>query len=75
MMNIMVHLNLLLATEWVNKMIYEEYTDKDFLNDLDRGNSDCQRGETAKEDESEAYYIAYGARYVLEQNQQARSKT
>ena len=44
-------------------------SDIEFLNDLDRGNYDCQRGETVKEDESDAYYIGYGARYVLEQNQ------
>ena len=44
-------------------------TDIEFLNGLDRGNYDCQRGETVREDESEAYYIGYGARYVLEQNQ------
>lgn len=48
-------------------------SDIEFLNDLDRGNYDCQRGETVREDESEAYYIGYGARYVLEQNQSAGS--
>ena len=40
----------------------------EFLNDLDRGNYDCQHGNQAREDESDAYYIAYGARYVMEQN-------
>ena len=49
-------------------------TDIEFLNDLDRGNYDCQRGETVREDESDAYYIGYGARYVLEQNQSSGSK-
>jgi hypothetical protein len=49
-------------------------SDIEFLNDLDRGNYDCQRGETVREDESEAYYIGYGARYVLEQSQSAGSK-
>ena len=44
-------------------------SDIEFLNDLDRGNYDCQRGNSVKEDESDAYYIGYGARYVLEQNQ------
>ena len=48
-------------------------SDIEFLNDLDRGNYDCQHGNSAKEEESEAYYIGYGARYVLEQNQSARS--
>ena len=43
-------------------------SDIEFLNDLDRGNYDCQHGNQAREDESDAYYIAYGARYVMEQN-------
>jgi hypothetical protein len=37
------------------------------LNDLDRGNYDCQHGNQAREEESDAYYTGYGARYVYEQ--------
>jgi hypothetical protein len=36
-------------------------------NDLDRGNYDCQHGNQAREEESDAYYTGYGARYVYEQ--------
>ena len=44
-------------------------SDKQYLIDLDRGNYDCQHGNQAKEGESDAYYVGYGARYVFEQNQ------
>jgi hypothetical protein len=37
------------------------------LNDLDRGDADCLAGYSALENESEAYYQAYGARYCYEQ--------
>jgi len=40
-----------------------------FLNDLDRGDYDCRKGHPHREGESEAYDIAYGARYVYEQMQ------
>ena len=44
---------------------------KKFLADLDRGDLDCQLGNPALDNESQAYYIGYGARYVLEQMQSA----
>ena len=37
------------------------------LNDLDRGDADCLAGYSALENQSEAYYQAYGARYCYEQ--------
>jgi hypothetical protein len=43
--------------------------DIEYLNDLDRGDYDCRKGYPHKEGESEAYDIAYGARYVYEQMQ------
>jgi hypothetical protein len=42
-------------------------SDIEFLNDLDRGNYDCQHGNEVSEGESDAYYIAFGARHVYEQ--------
>ena len=45
----------------------ERGSDAIFLNDLDRGNYDCQHGNQAREEESDAYYTGYGARYVYEQ--------
>jgi len=44
---------------------------KKFLGDLDRGDRDCQLGNPALDNESQAYYTGYGARYVLEQMQSA----
>jgi len=45
----------------------EKGSDEIYLNDLDRGNYDCQHGNQAREEESDAYYTGYGARYVYEQ--------
>jgi hypothetical protein len=45
--------------------------DNKFLDDLDRGDLDCQLGNAALDNESQAYYTGYGARYVLEQMQSA----
>jgi hypothetical protein len=45
--------------------------DNKFLDDLDRGDLDCQLGNPALDNESQAYYTGYGARYVLEQMQSA----
>ena len=42
-------------------------SDVTYLDDLDRGNYDCQHGNQAEEGESDAYYTGYGARYVYEQ--------
>jgi len=42
-------------------------SDSAYLDDLDRGNYDCQHGNQAEEGESDAYYTGYGARYVYEQ--------
>tara|TARA_R110000822_G_scaffold94532_2_gene216792 strand:+ start:854 stop:1039 length:186 start_codon:yes stop_codon:yes gene_type:complete len=42
-----------------------------YLDDLDRGDTDCQGGYKAPENESDAYYIGYGARYVFEQMKSA----
>ena len=42
-----------------------------YLDDLDRGDIDCQGGYEAPANESEAYYIGYGARYVFEQMKSA----
>ena len=41
--------------------------DREFLNDLDRGDLDCDLGNPALDNQSQAYYTGYGARYVLEQ--------
>jgi len=58
---------------WFDEMCKEmpgnRGSDKEYLNDLDRGNYDCQHGNQAQEGDSDAYYVGYGARYVLEQNQ------
>jgi|TARA_R110000744_G_scaffold286145_1_gene397461 hypothetical protein len=43
----------------------------EFLKDLDRGDLDCKLGNQALDNQSEAYYTGYGARYVLEQMQSA----
>jgi len=42
-----------------------------YLDDIDRGDLDCKSGYEAPSDESEAYYIGYGARYVFEQMKSA----
>lgn len=42
-----------------------------YLDDLDRGDMDCRGGYSAPDNESEAYYIGYGARYVFEQMKSA----
>jgi hypothetical protein len=46
----------------------------EFLNDLDRGDLDCQLGNIALDNESQAYYTGYGARYVLEQMQSSQTE-
>ena len=45
--------------------------DREFLNGLDRGDLDCKLGNPALDDESAAYYMGYGARYVFEQMKSA----
>jgi len=42
-----------------------------YLDDIDRGDMDCKVGNEAPSDETEAYYIGYGARYVFEQMKSA----
>jgi hypothetical protein len=42
-----------------------------YLNDIDRGDMDCKVGNEAPSDETEAYYIGYGARHVFEQMKSA----
>lgn len=42
-----------------------------YLDDIDRGDFDCKTGYLAPSDETEAYYIGYGARYVFEQMKSA----
>jgi len=57
---------------WFDEMCKEMPGNRGFdkyLNDLDRGNYDGQHGKQAKEGESDAYYVGYGARYVYEQAQ------
>ena len=48
--------------------------DRKFLDDLDRGDLDCQLGNPALDNESQAYYTGYGARYVLEQMQSSQTE-
>tara|TARA_R100000541_G_scaffold31667_3_gene40488 strand:- start:3134 stop:3289 length:156 start_codon:yes stop_codon:yes gene_type:complete len=48
--------------------------DKDFLNDIDRGDYDARKGYPHKEGESQAYDMGYGFRYMIEQNETARSE-
>ena len=41
------------------------------LDDLDRGDLDCNLGNPALDNQSQAYYTGYGARYVIEQMKSA----
>jgi|GEM_PF-3474491 len=58
---------------WFDEMCKEmpgnRGSDIQYLEDLERGDYDCQQGNPAKDGESLGYEIGYGARYVLEQNQ------
>jgi hypothetical protein len=42
-----------------------------YLDEIDRGDLDAKLGYEAPSDETEAYYIGYGARYVFEQMKSA----
>jgi hypothetical protein len=48
--------------------------DKEFLNDLDRGDYDASRGYPHKDGESQAYDMGYAFRYMIEQMETARSE-
>jgi hypothetical protein len=51
--------------------IMNEVQGIEYLNDLERGDIDCKNGDPAPDNQSEAYYIGYGARYVYEQTKSA----
>jgi hypothetical protein len=59
------------ATRLGGVNIMNEVQGIEYLNDLERGDIDCKNGDPAPDNQSEAYYIGYGARYVYEQTKSA----
>lgn len=48
--------------------------DREFLNDIDRGDYDASKGYPHQEGESQAYDMGYAFRYMIEQMETARSE-